>query len=95
MQRLNITTVAVTALAGSTARTLHRTCALWARRYRAAFRPGARQHSCGGPVPVYDVPSVQCPAAHGPTPDTRFTLMWVMYPGGGLPVGGNRTPGPR
>ena len=44
---------------------------------------------------IRSVASVQWPAAHGPTPDTRFTVMWVIYPGGGLSVGGNRTPGPR
>jgi hypothetical protein len=37
----------------------------------------------------------QCCAAHGPTPVTRSTQMWVMYPGGGLSMGGKRTSGPR
>jgi hypothetical protein len=34
-------------------------------------------------------------AVQGPTPETRSTRMWVMNPGGGLAMGGNRTPGPR
>ena len=34
-------------------------------------------------------------AAQGPTPEIRSTVMWVMYPGGGLSMGGKRTPGPR
>ena len=37
----------------------------------------------------------QCWSAHGPTPATRSTEMWVMYPGGGLSIGGKRTSGPR
>src|SRR6266498_3929148 len=37
----------------------------------------------------------QCCPAHGPTPATRSTEMWVMYPGGGLSIGGKRTSGPR
>ncbi len=39
--------------------------------------------------------SRQCCSAHGPTPATRSTEMWVMYPGGGLSIGGKRTSGPR
>jgi hypothetical protein len=34
-------------------------------------------------------------AAQGPTPEMRSTVMRVMYPGGGLSMGGKRTPGPR
>jgi hypothetical protein len=37
----------------------------------------------------------QCYSVHGPTPATRSTVMWVMYPGGGLSIGGKRTSGPR
>ena len=32
--------------------------------------------------------------AHGPTPPIRSTVMCVMYPGGGLSIGGNLTSGP-
>jgi len=32
---------------------------------------------------------------HGPTPPRRSTVMRVTYPGGGLSMGGNLTPGPR
>lgn len=31
----------------------------------------------------------------GPTPPIRSTAMWVMYPGGGLSIGGNFTSGPK
>jgi hypothetical protein len=54
----------------------------------------------GGPagkVPATPRPCPRCQRcmAQGPTPETRSTLMWVMYPGGGLSIGGKRISGPR
>jgi len=47
------------------------------------------------PLPAGACAVCQCCWAHGPTPATRSTVMWVMYPGGGLSMGGKRTSGPR
>jgi hypothetical protein len=43
------------------------------------------------PVPSSD----QVVGAQGPTPPTRFGVMWITCPAGGSGEGGNFTPGPR
>ena len=52
--------------------------------------------------PCWQMPAVRCPRtrccqryAQGPTPETRSTVICVIYPGGGLSTGGKRTSGPR
>ncbi len=73
---------------------------------QAGARTSATVRACCGTFPLYPprpLPHLrhgaqaprQCCTAHGPTPVTRSTLMWVMYPGGGLSIGGKRTSGPR
>jgi len=52
--------------------------------------------------PCWQTPATRCPrtryrqrCAQGPRPETRSTVMCVIYPGGGLSMGGKRTSGPR
>jgi hypothetical protein len=63
-----------------------------------SLRPRPILAAVPGTVPATPRPGTRCCqrcAAQGPTPEIRSTPMWVMYPGGGLSIGGKRTSGPR
>ncbi len=67
-------------------------------RRRNGSRPPPILAPCGHGVRHPAAPGARCCqrcAVQGPTPEIRSTLMWVMYPGGGLSIGGKRTSGPR